>query len=144
MNRSEESFATAMLIRDIYSRCMNQIGSSMADSGLSYQQVTVIRLIAHSKLIQISEICREMSLTKGTVSGILNRMEVAGTIEKVKDTKDKRITYVRFTEQGQLLAARFRLNMIDSFDRVFAGFTDEDLLHAHESLTMIREKMKEE
>jgi len=145
MERSQETFTLAMIIRDIYSQCMNQISQSTADSGLSHQQIMVIRLIAHKKSIHVSELCKEMSLTKGTVSGILNRMEVAGLIEKYKNKKDQRNTYIRFSEKGQELAKNFRTKIIDSFDLVFVNFTDSELLQSKDALTQIQQKlMKEE
>lgn len=141
MERSQESFAIAMLIRDIYSRCMNQISIGMADSGLSHQQIMVIRLVAHSKEIQVSELCQEMSLTKGTVSGILNRLEKAGFIEKHKDKIDKRNTYIRFSPKGQEFATQFRKKILESYDRIFDHFTDEDLLQARTSLKFIQDRL---
>ncbi|MEI8199815.1 MAG: MarR family transcriptional regulator [Eubacteriales bacterium] len=145
MERSQETFTLAMLIRDIYSQCMNQISQRTADSGLSHQQIMVIRLIAHKKSIQVSELCKEMSLTKGTVSGILNRMEAAGLIEKYKNKKDQRNTYIRFSEKGQELAKNFRTKIVDSFDQVFVNFSDAELLQSKDALTLIQQKlMKEE
>ena len=144
MTRSQDSFATASLIREIYSRCMNQIGSGMADSGLSHQQIMVIRLIAHNKTIQVSQLCQEMALTKGTVSGILNRMEQAGYIEKYKTPKDKRNTYIRFSPMGQAFADKFRQSIITSYDRIFENFSDEALAKARVSLQQIAEKLVKE
>lgn len=144
MDRSQETFASAMLIRDIYSQCMNQISQSMSCTGLSHQQIMVIRLVAHNRTIHVSDLCKEMSLTKGTVSGILNRMEAAGYIEKYKNRKDLRNTYIRFSEKGQLLAHDFRKEIIDSFDKVFENFTDPELLQAKDSLTRIQQKMMKE
>jgi len=144
MERSQETFTLAMIIRDIYSQCMNQISQSTTDSGLSHQQIMVIRLIAHKKSIQVSEICKEMSLTKGTVSGILNRMEAAGLIEKFKNKKDQRNTYIRFSEKGQELAKNFRTKIVDSFDQVFVNFTDAELLQSKDALIQIQQKLMKE
>lgn len=144
MDRSQETFASAMLIRDIYSQCMNQISQSLSCTGLSHQQIMVIRLVAHNREIHVSDLCKEMSLTKGTISGILNRMEASGFIEKYKDKKDLRNTYIRFSEKGQVLARDFRTQIIDSFDKVFVNFTDAELLQAKDSLTWIQQKMMKE
>lgn len=144
MDRSQEIFTVALLIRNIYSQSMNEISRSMAASGLSHQQIMVFRLIAHGKTVRVSELCREMSLSKGTVSGILNRMETAGFIEKYKDSKDHRNTYIRFSEKGRALAAEFRTQIVDSFDQVFTNFTDTELLQAKDALVRMQNKMKKE
>lgn len=144
MNRSEESFATAMIIREIYSSCMNQISSRMADSGLSHQQIMVIRLLGHQKSIQISDLCKEMALTKGTISGIISRMESSGLIEKFKKKGDQRNTYIRFTEEGKELSTRMRENIVDSFDRIFERFSDEELVQTKIMLAGIQQKIAHE
>ncbi len=144
MNRSEETFATAMIIREIYSSCMNRISSSMADSGLSHQQIMVVRLLGHHKSIQITDLCKEMALTKGTVSGILSRMESTGLIEKYKKQGDQRNTYVRFTGKGKEFATGIRVNIVESFDRVFENFTDEELVQAKSALANVQRKISKE
>ena len=144
MPRSEETFATAQLIRDLYSLCMKRVGRSMADSGLSHQQAMIVRLLAHGKTLKVSDLCREMSLTKGTVSGILARMEEGGLIEKYKEGRDRRNTFVRFTDQGRLFASGSRGILADSFDRLFAGFTEEEIQETQDSLSGILAKMKKE
>ena len=85
-----------------------------------------------------------MSLTKGTVSGILNRMEAAGLIEKFKNKKDQRNTYIRFSEKGQELAKNFRTKIVDSFDQVFVNFTDAELLQSKDALIQIQQKLMKE
>ena len=144
MPRSEATFATAQLIRDLHSLCMKRVGRSMADSGLSHQQTMIVRLLAHGKMLKVSDLCREMSLTKGTVSGILGRMEESGHIEKYKEGRDRRNTYIRFTAQGRAFASGSRGILADSFDRLFAGFTETELEETRESLSGILDKMKKE
>ncbi len=142
MNRNDEAFATAKLIRDLYSLCMRRVGRSMSDSGLSAQQAMVVRLLAHGQVHKVTDLCRELSLTKGTVSGILARMEDGGLIEKFKQGGDGRNVYLRFSEKGRRLAAESRGVLSDSFDRLFEGFADAELQAARQSLTDILERMQ--
>lgn len=141
MNRTQASFAAAMLIRELYTRCMNQIGSDMADSGLTAQQITVIRLVAHLRLPRVSDLCHEMALSKGTVSGILTRLEAMGLIERCKEPGDQRNTFIRFTEKGRSFAFSFRDRMSAAFDHIFAGLTDEELAEAQIALKTLRDRM---
>jgi DNA-binding MarR family transcriptional regulator len=142
VTRNEEAFATAKLIRDLYATCMTSIGRNMADSGLSAQQAMVVRLLAHGQVRKVTDLCREMSLTKGTVSGILARMEDGGLIEKFQQGGDGRNVYLRFTEKGRRLAVESRGVLSDSFDRLFAGFTDDELRVAKGNLAGILERMQ--
>ncbi|HZK71170.1 MAG TPA: MarR family transcriptional regulator [Clostridia bacterium] len=143
MKNEFEAFKIAMLIQEIYSSVMHLVGNGLQDSGLTHQQVMIIKLIAHKKEINISELCKEMSLTKGTVSGIVQRLNEAGYVEKIKHQDDKRNTYVVFSEKGKLFAKEFRDTINDSFQRVFANFTLEEMSKTEENLRELNNKLKE-
>lgn len=138
-----DSFEIAMLIKDIYSKTMNIISKSLRDSKLTHQQIMVIKLIAHNGKINISELCEEMSLAKGTVSGIVLRLEKAGYIEKIKDENDKRNTYVIFSEKGRNFAKEFRATINESFDNIFKNFTAEEAKNLKRELKKFKEKIGE-
>ncbi|MBO3445763.1 MarR family transcriptional regulator [Clostridium sp. CCUG 7971] len=138
-----DSFEIAMLIKEIYASTMGTISNNLKDSGLTHQQVMVIKLIAHNGKINISQICEEMSLAKGTVSGIVTRLENTGYVKKVKHENDKRNTYVTFADKGLEFAKEFRTTINQSFDKIFENFTEEEIKEVKESLLKIRNKIKE-
>lgn len=138
-----DSFEIAMLIKDIYSKTTNIIGQSFKDSGLTHQQIMIIKLIAHKGKVNISELCTEMSLSKGTVSGIVARLEANGYIERFKEDGDKRNTYVRFAEKGTEFAKEFRVKITEGFDNVFKNLSKEELSELKSGLKNLRDKIKE-
>ncbi len=103
----------------------------------------VIKLIAHNKKVNISQLCSEMSLAKGTVSGIVSRMEKAGYVKKVKDEYDNRNTYVTFSDKGIEFAKEFRKEINSSFDKVFENFTYDEIKEIKNSLIKLRDGIKE-
>ncbi|MEF9953341.1 MAG: MarR family transcriptional regulator [Clostridium sp.] len=138
-----DSFEIAMLIKDIYSKSMDIVSKSMKYSNLTHQQTMIIKLIAHTGEINISKICDQLSLSKGTVSGIVQRLEEAGYVEKVKYENDKRNTYVRFSDKGFEFANEFRNKINESFDKIFGNFTDEEKREIREGLIKLRDRIKE-
>lgn len=145
MKTEFEAFEIIMLIKEIYSEVMRKVGSGLLESGLTHQQIMIIRLIAHNqkKEINISDICREMALTKGTVSGIVQRLELAGYVEKIKHVEDKRNTYVIFSEKGMAFSREFRETINNSFQSVFMDFAVEELEETKKNLKNLRNKIKE-
>lgn len=147
MDRRADSFRLAMLIREIYSLSMQSVDDSLGESGLTHQQVIVVKLIAHKGEMTVSELCRHMSLSKGTVSGILSRLAERGYIEKYKKEDDLRNTYVRFTTKGRDFALEFRDQMTRSFDGIFGESSDKDLAEIEDSLrklvSMLKKSKKE-
>ena len=139
-----DSFEIAMLIKEIYSSTMGIVSENLKESGFTHQQIMVMKLIAHRGKINISQLCEEMSLAKGTVSGIVTRLESAGYIEKAKTNDDKRNTYITFTEKGLEFAMEFRNKINESFDNVFKNFTEDEIGEVRNNLLKIRDKIKEE
>lgn len=143
MQSGFECFEISMLIKEVYSSTMNILSKNLKDSGLTHQQTMIIKLVAHKKEITISELCEEMSLAKGTVSGIVQRLENADYVKKIKYENDKRNTYVTFSEKGLEFAKEFRYKINESFNEIFKNFTPEEMEEAKCSLRKLRDKIKE-
>ena len=139
----QDSFEVAILIKEIYANTMGTVSKSLRESGLTNQQIMVIKLIAHNKQVNISQLCEEMSLSKGTISGIVARLEKADYVKKIKDEKDKRNTYVAFSDKGFEFAKNFIEEINGSFDKVFENFTEEEVKQVKDALTKLRNKIKE-
>ncbi|MGL4738471.1 MAG: MarR family winged helix-turn-helix transcriptional regulator [Cellulosilyticaceae bacterium] len=137
------SFEIIKCIKEIYSLMNTQIGCSMKGSGLTPQQTMVIKVLAHSKEVTMTQLCEELSLAKATVSGIVQRLEDAGYVTKVKKDEDKRSTYITFSEKGRVFASQFRNTMNHSFSDLFTNFTPEELIQIQSALNLLIQKMKE-
>ena len=140
--KSYDSFEIAMLIKEIYSNTMGIVSESLKESGLTHQQIMIIKLIAHRGQVTVSKLCEEMSLAKGTVSGIVSRMESMGYIKKVKNEEDKRNTYITFSYKGEEFAKEFRKTINDSFDNIFKNFTEDEIMELKKNLIYLRDKIK--
>lgn len=137
-----DSFKIVMLIREVYSKAMNKIEESLADSGLTHQQIMVLKIIAHNKEINITQLCNEMYLSKATVSGIVNRLEKADYIKKVKYPEDKRNTYISFSNKGLEFAKKFRIKVEETFGNLFDNLTEKEKDEIYVTLNLIKEKLK--
>lgn len=139
-----DSFEIAMLIKEIYASTIEIVNNNLKESNLTHQQTMVMKLIAHKGRVTISELCKEMSLAKGTVSGIVSRLEAADYVRKIKLDEDKRNTYVEFSNKGFEYAKTFRCEINKSFDNIFENFTDEEVKEAKDNLIKLRNKLKGE
>lgn len=137
-----DCFEIAMLIKEVYASTMGIVSNSLKNSGFTHQQIMVIKLIAHNGQVNISQLCDEMSLAKGTVSGIVTRLESAGYVKKIKNENDKRNTYVTFSDKGLKFAKEFRKEINKSFDKIFSNFTDEEIMELRNNLIKVRNKIK--
>lgn len=139
-----DSFEIAMLIKEIYANTMGIVSENLKESRFTNQQIMVIKLIAHNGQVTISQLCDEMFLAKGTVSGIVKRLEEAGYVRKIKNEDDKRNTYVTFSDKGIEFAKKFRNDINKSFDEIFRNFTEEEIVEVKSNLLKLRNKIKGE
>lgn len=137
-----DSFEIAMLIKEIYASTIEIVNQNLKGGSLTHQQTMVIKLMAHKGKVTISELCQEMSLAKGTISGIVSRLESADYVKKVKYDNDKRNTYVEFSNKGYEYAKNFRNEINKSFDKVFENFTNEEVKKTKKDLIELRNKLK--
>ena len=142
MKNDYDSFEIAMLIREIYSRAMNVVEENLAYSNFTHQQIIVIRLIECNNEMTISELCKEMSLAKGTVSGIVSRLVHGGYLVKSKNEDDKRNIYIRFSPKGFELAEKFKNSIQESFDKIFKDCTQKEMDEFVDSLKNILLKLR--
>ena len=84
---------------------------------------------------------RKMRIAAPTVSGVLNRMEAAGLIERRTDPGDQRITCVFLTRAGRARGRAAR-QVIDQVERqLIADLSDTQLRNAHSILRKLRNNL---
>jgi DNA-binding MarR family transcriptional regulator len=74
-----------------------------ANLGVTGPQRTVIRTIGRNPDISAGEIAEQLRLHPSTVTGILQRLEARGRIERRQDPGDRRRALFRLTEDGKTI-----------------------------------------
>ncbi|MGL5647909.1 MAG: MarR family winged helix-turn-helix transcriptional regulator [Clostridium sp.] len=140
--RIETSFQITRLIKDIDLEIYNIVSKELKETKLTPQQLTIIKHLGHNGEMTVTEICSVMNLTKGTVSGILNRMERLNYIQKIKHD-DKRNTYISFTEEGRIEGHKYMISFNKVFSKIFENIDECKLEQIKKNLEEIIQKIKE-
>lgn len=130
-------FKIALLIKEINSKINYKVTEELKNIGLTVPQITAIKFIAHKKQVTVSELSEEMSITKATVSGILNRLENMNIIKRIRSKEDKRIVYVVFSDEGLSLAKDIKHIMNNCFENIFSNVSKEDLISIDNHLSSL-------
>ncbi|MGD8557033.1 MAG: MarR family transcriptional regulator [Chromatiales bacterium] len=70
-----------------------------ASHGLTGPQALLLKALQHGRL-SAGELASRVSLSQGTVTDILNRLEKRGTIMRLRDASDRRRVLVELTPKG--------------------------------------------
>jgi DNA-binding MarR family transcriptional regulator len=86
----------ADLIEVALAECIAPRGLTLADYGV----LNILLLSGESHQLRPREIQARLLLTSGGVSGVLNRLQKMGLIERHQDANDKRSSWARLTAAG--------------------------------------------
>jgi DNA-binding MarR family transcriptional regulator len=81
------------------------------------------------KNIKLSDIATRLKVTLPAVTHKVQTLEHAGLIKKEKDTKDKRITYVKLTDKGQTYVLSSKKTYYQPLKQILESIGKEDTLH---------------
>ena len=94
--------------------------------------------------VPIKTLCEKTSLDKSTLTGIIDRLERDGFVERKPSESDKRSTLISLTGKEQEFAQNVQ-KVSNQMNRIFyKGFTDEEILQFDTMLERILENCKEE
>jgi DNA-binding MarR family transcriptional regulator len=69
--------------------------------GLTGPQLIVLRELERSGQVPIGSLARRVSLSQATVTGIVERLEKRGLVERTRDHSDRRRVLVQSTKEGR-------------------------------------------
>lgn len=93
--------------------------------------------------VPIKSLCEKTSLDKSTLTGIIDRLERDGYIERKQSETDKRSTIISLTGKEQEFANHVQ-KVSDQMNCIFyKGFTDEEITQFDTMLQRILENCKE-
>ena len=92
--------------------------------GLTGPQLYVLKVVSDSDVVSVGKIAKIVSLSQGTVTGILERLEKRQLIIRKKDAQDRRRVLVTITDPGKSLIKNAPPLMQEAFVEQFERFRD--------------------
>lgn len=92
-----------------------------AQTGLTLSQVLVLQALALSSApVSAGKLAGRVSLSQGTLTAILDRLEARGLLRRLRGEPDRRRVMVALTEQGRAVAERAPSALPEHFELAFA------------------------
>ncbi|MFI6321715.1 MarR family winged helix-turn-helix transcriptional regulator [Nonomuraea sp. NPDC050556] len=106
MTESPEDQALATALVSLSHHVLQLFADVGRASKLSQQQVELICAIVVRDRVGMSELGRIMHLEKSNLSNLVDRMEQRGLVVRSRDPEDRRVTWVKLTDEGMEQAIR--------------------------------------
>lgn len=99
----------------------------VAALGLNATDGRACDLIDQQGVLTAGELAEQLGLTTGAVTALLDRLEAAGMVERVRDATDRRRVHVRGTEVGRELFAAIYTPFKTAWMTAGQDLTDEEM-----------------
>ncbi|MGA2408719.1 MAG: MarR family winged helix-turn-helix transcriptional regulator [Bacteroidales bacterium] len=110
---------------------------------INHAQGRIIFALWKNDQIPINDLAKETSLSKSTLTTMLERLEKSGHIVRKPSETDKRVTIVCLTQKSSYLRNDYQKISSDATDLFYKGFTDDEILHFESSLKKILKNLKQ-
>lgn len=83
------------------------LDARLSEFGVTSSQHTVLSTLAEDDGLSLSEIGKRIYLDKPAITGLADRLEKDGLVERRRTSEDRRVIRLYLTEKGQNLLQRF-------------------------------------
>jgi DNA-binding MarR family transcriptional regulator len=119
-------------------------GAHVKQMGLTESQFDVIATLGNTAGMTCKELGESTLITKGTLTGVLDRMEARGLITRRADAADARRTHIALTRKGSLLFNEVFPAHLQHLRRAFDRMSESELGHLRDGLTSLRTAFEKE
>lgn len=105
------------------------------ESGLTIPQIVILQSVRDLGEVTTGQISRRVSLSQGTVTSILDRLEERELVERYRSPTDRRVVHTRLTKEGKSALRRAPALLHDRFLEQFEDLSER---RQHEIVRVLR------
>jgi DNA-binding MarR family transcriptional regulator len=116
-------------------------GESVRRHGLTHAQFDIIATLGNTSGMSYKELGERTLITKGTLTGVIERLEQKGLVVRAQSSDDKRSFFVRLTPAGDTVFADVFPKVIAHGKQLFAQYGDADFDALETVLRRLRDQI---
>lgn len=106
--------------------------------GLTPSQFDIVATLGNTDGMSFKELGERTLITKGTLTGVVDRLEAKNLVRRTASTSDGRSQIVQLTHKGEALFDRIFPAHLDYVGQAFAALTQADLDSTEAALQRLR------
>ena len=110
----------------------------MKSMGLTTTQFDVIATLGNQPPMSCKELGEKTLVTKGTLTGVLERLQTKGILERSINSEDARCQMIALTEEGQKLFETIFPKHLLHLEKAFGKLGAEQLAEINQSLLALK------
>lgn len=116
-------------------------GDYVRGCGLTHAQFDIVATLGNTPGMTYKELGARTLITKGTLTGVIERLEHKGLVARERNTGDKRSFFVRLTPEGDDLFREVFPKVIAHGKQLFEGLSPADFDRLDEALMALRQRI---
>lgn len=108
--------------------------------GLTPPQFDVIATLGNTTGMSCKELSKKTLITKGTLTGVLDRLEQKGIIQRCTKEQDRRSIFVALTKEGEHVFNSTFPAHGKYLETISSQFTEDELIHIRQTLGLLKDK----
>ena len=105
----------------------HSMGQQFNEMNLTGPQGMMMGILSHDGEMKISDLSEKIGLSNSTVSGIIDRLEKQGLVERTRSVEDRRVVYVNISTDFQKNCKTKFLKIEEIFEDKMKKATDEEI-----------------
>ncbi len=105
--------------------CILNLSSELNKGNISFPQFFLLTYLSSEEYLTMSDIAKKMGHSTAAATGLVDRLEKLGYVERVHAAEDRRKIMVRITAKGVELVSKMRSEIATDLAGILAGM-DED------------------
>lgn len=131
------------LIR-LEARMQVAITERLREISLSVPQCDVLTTLTEQEGVSQQLLAKRLYVTKGNISGLLDRLETAGLVERRSTESDRRQYEIYLTPAGRVAAQKAIALQRAFISSTFGRLADQDLTELEQLLVKLRDQFRED
>lgn len=114
-------------------------GQYVRKSGLTHAQFDIIATLGNTDGMSYKELGEKTLITKGTLTGVIERLEQKGLVERARSSCDKRSYFIRLSAQGEQVFRDVFPQVVAYGGKVFAQYSEADFEALEKTLSGLKQ-----
>ncbi len=134
----ERYLRSIRLLAECYQAFEQISGSHVRSLNLTPAQFDIIATLGNTEGMSFKELGEKTLITKGTLTGVVDRLEDKGLVKRVTRSEDRRSTIVRLTAKGVREFERVFRPHVQYCKKSFSAYGEADYASLERELTKLK------
>lgn len=134
----ERFFRSIRLLAQCYQAFEQLSGAHVRSLDLTPSQFDIIATLGNTAGMTFKELGEKTLITKGTLTGVVDRLEAKGLVKRVLHAQDRRSSVVQLTEHGQGEFERVFAPHVRHCKQAFLDYREEDFARLEDALGKLK------